>query len=169
MSSTFRCSSCGDLHAGPPLVWGPEAPVGWHDDLVDDETSRLDDDLCVIRGEAFYVRGRLELPVVDGDGPFAWLVWVSLSRENFALTLERWQQPGREHEAPMFGWLSSSLPGYPQTAGLKTMVHARPVGERPFIEVEHTEHPLAQQQHTGVTTTWIRELAEHLLHSGDDA
>ncbi|MGW1264432.1 DUF2199 domain-containing protein [Streptomyces drozdowiczii] len=34
------------------------------------------------------------------------------------------------------------------TLNLKTRVHTRPVGDRPFVELEPTDHPLAIEQRT---------------------
>lgn len=48
-----------------------------------------------------------------------------------------------------------------------TRVHTRPVGERPVIELEPTDHPLAVEQRTGITLDRVREIAAALLHSGD--
>ncbi len=50
--------------------------------------------------------------------------WVTLSEANYERMLELWDTPGREHEPPYFGWLSTELPTYPpSTLNLKTMVH----------------------------------------------
>jgi hypothetical protein len=46
-------------------------------------------------------------------------------------------------------------------------VHTRPVGERPFVELEPTEHPLAVEQRTGITLDRVREIAATVLHFGD--
>jgi hypothetical protein len=42
----------------------------------------------VIAEEHFFIRGLIELPVRDGDGPFAWNVWVSISKQNFLRACE---------------------------------------------------------------------------------
>jgi hypothetical protein len=76
-----------------------------------------------------------------------------------------WETPGREKEPPYFGWLCTSLPLYPETLLLKTNVHTRPVGQRPFVELQPTEHPLAVEQRNGITMDRVREIAEALLHS----
>ncbi len=70
---------------------------------------------------------------------------------------------GREQELePMFGWLSTSIPCYPETINLKTMVHTRSVGVRPYIKLEPTEHPLAIEQREGITIERIKQIAEEL-------
>lgn len=106
----------------------------------------------------------MELPVVDGEGPFVWDVWVSLSEANFKRASDRWHDPNRTEEPPYFGWLCNSLPGYPETLSLKTNAHTRGVGIRPFIELEPTDHPLAVEQRDGITMVRVLEIAETAMH-----
>jgi hypothetical protein len=73
---------------------------------------------------------------------------------------------GREAEPPMFGWLMAALPTYePSTLSLKTMVHTRPLGLRPLVELEPTDHPLAVEQREGITLARVQQIAEQLLHA----
>jgi hypothetical protein len=90
---------------------------------------------------------------------------VSLSRDSFTRAQSLWSTAGREREEPYFGWLSTELPLYqPPTLMLKTHVHTQPVGERPLIELEPTDHPLAVEQRAGITLARVQEIAETLLH-----
>jgi Uncharacterized protein conserved in bacteria (DUF2199). len=135
--------------------------------MAADSDSVLSPDQCVIRRQAFFVHGLIEIPVTDTDEIFAWGVWVSLSEEKFTRVTRLWNTAGRETEPPYFGWLSTELQLYsPTTIELKTNVHGRPVGERPFIELEPTDHPLAVEQRTGITRARVQEIAETLLHPG---
>ena len=63
-------------------------------------------------------------------------------------------------EEPYFGWLSTSIPGYPDTLNLKTHVHTRAIGIRPFIELEPTNHPLAIEQREGITLQRVEGIKE---------
>lgn len=147
--------------AEAPAVWDPAFAVA--DDCL------LSSDQCVVRGQHHFVKGLIEIPVIGGDEVFSWGVWVSLSRENFSRAAERWDVPGREAEKPYFGWLTTDLSVYPATTlNLKTHVHTRPVGERPYVELEPTDHPLAVEQRTGITMDRVREIAVALLHVGDE-
>lgn len=147
------------------MTFGPNAPYPWFEVPESERANRcvLDDDLCAV-DEHRFVRGRIELPVRDGTEPFVWLVWVSLSAKNFDRTVELWRHEGREHEPPYFGWLMSALPYTPPTLGLATHVHTSPVGKRPTIELEPTDHPLAIEQRDGITMARVRVIAESLLH-----
>jgi hypothetical protein len=65
----------------------------------------------------------------------------------------------------MFGWLSTSIPCYSEvTMHLKTMVHTRKLGIRPYIELEQNEHPLSVEQRNGISIKRVQEIAEYLLH-----
>ena len=67
----------------------------------------------------------------------------------------------------MFGWLMADLPTYePTTLNLKTMVQTRPLGLRPLVELEPTDHPLAVEQREGITVARVQSIAEQLLHAG---
>lgn len=163
--SGYVCGGCGERHDELPLGYRTQAPAYWSDDLDGDEESELNSDLCVIRADQFFIQGNIEIPVVDTGETFAWGVWVSLSRDNFARTNELWDRDGREAEPPYFGWLSTELPIYdPSTLQLRTNVHTSPVGQKPVIELEPTDHPLAVEQRTGITRARVQEIAERLLH-----
>ncbi len=162
----FQCSQCGQRHNGLPFSYGTFAPAYWQESFEGTPGSVLGDEQCVIGGEHFFVRARLLLPVADADEEFEWGVWVSLSKANFGRMSELWTHPERVNEPPYFGWLSTELPLYePPTLNLKTKVHSQPVGVRPTIELEPTDHPLAVEQRTGITVARVQDIAEKLLHA----
>jgi hypothetical protein len=162
----YRCGRCGEVHDQLPLHYGFHAPASWYAVPEGERSQRclLSSDQCIIDNEFFFVVGNLELPVVESGERFSWDVWVSLSGRNFARACELWERPGRESEPPYFGWLNSSIPGYPEASGLKTLVHTRAVGVRPRIELEPTDHPLAVEQREGITWERVQEIAEIVLH-----
>ena len=166
MSEGFHCRTCGQYHPGLPMDFGANAPVAYDSIPMSEREARceLTPDFCKIDDKEFYIRGCLEIPVVDGPRPFVWGVWASLSEKSYKRMGEIWQTPGRESAPPFFGWLFTSLPLYPDTLLLKTHVHTRPVGQRPFIELEPTDHPLAVEQRQGITMARVQEIAEELLH-----
>jgi hypothetical protein len=147
------------------MSYGVSAPDYWADDMAADPHNHLDDDLCIIDGKGFFVRGNIVIPVRDHDETFSWNVWVSLSKDNYGRMLEMWERPSRAEEPPYFGWLSSTLPVYAEpTRNLKTRVHTRPPGTRPLIELHPDDHPLAAEQRDGISLERVREIAEVQLH-----
>jgi hypothetical protein len=162
---TFVCTCCGKDIGDVPRGWSRPAPDYWGGDDAGDE-SFLDEELCYIDvptlGEQhFFIRGNIEIPVHgDGEEGLVYTVWASLSPANFRRAVERWGDPDRVKEPPYFGWLSTHLPGYPETLSLKTHVHTREPGTRPLIELEPTDHPLAVEQRDGVPLHRLAEIAE---------
>jgi hypothetical protein len=149
-----------------PLAYGPPASALWYTipEAEREQRALLSSDMCLIDEQHGFIVGNLELPIIGSDQQFSWDVWVSLSLPNFKRAFQLWEQEGRELEPPYFGWLSTLLPGYPETLHLKIMVHTREVGRRPRIELEPTNHPLAIEQRQGITTTRVQEMAALVLH-----
>jgi len=163
----YRCRCCGEFHDEVPMHYGAPAPELWFTlpEGERDERAELSSDVCLIDGEHAFVVGNLEIPVAGCDDPFSWDVWVSVSLESLRRMGQLWDTPGRESEPPCFGWISTSLPCYPETLNLKAMVHTREVGQRPRIELEPTDHPLAVEQRTGIDLARVQQIAEQILHS----
>jgi hypothetical protein len=163
---SFTCASCGETHQGLPLTYAAPAPDYWYTLAEAERDSRtiLGEEQCEVDDQFFFVRGQIHIPVHDSDDHFECGVWVSLSRTSYERMVELWDQPGREDEPPYFGWLQTSLPYEPATLNLKTMVHTRPVGLRPLIELEPTDHPLAVEQREGITLARVQEIAGQMLH-----
>ena len=162
---SFVCHHCGQWHPGPPMGFDLVAPEHWSDDLAADPNSILEDEVCVIPGVGYFIHALLEIPVIDHHETYLWTAWVSLSKDNFYRAVELWEQPGRESEPPYFGWLSSQIPGYQvSTLNLKTSLRTGPPGERPTIELEPTNHPLAVDQRHGITLARVEQITSALLH-----
>jgi hypothetical protein len=155
----FKCTSCNEWHEGMP-TFGAEAPLYFYSIPNEERSSRciLKSDTCVVDQEHFFVRGCLEIPVEGETEPFAWGVWVSLSKDSFAEFVACFDKPKRSHIGPFFGWLSAELPLYPSTENLKTRVHLRDNGIRPYIELEPTGHPLAVEQRNGISVDRVAEI-----------
>lgn len=162
----YRCSVCHSFHDGPPLSYGADAPHHFYQVAPEEREQRvhLSSDQCIIDNEFFFVRSCLEIPILESAEALVWGVWVSLSEKSFDRMNELWTNSGRESELPYFGWLSTEIPSYPSTLNLKTQVHTQPVGERPLIELEPSDHPLAIDQRDGISMARVQEIAELLLH-----
>ena len=149
-------------------TFGAEAPLYYYSIPAGERDRRcsIASDICVIDNEFFFVRGCLDIPVIGEEEQFSWGVWVSLSRANFDKFIEHFDHSRRSHIGPFFGWLSAALPLYPDTENLRTRVHLRDNGNRPYIEVEPTDHPLAVEQRSGISVARVAEIYAHYEHSG---
>ena len=147
-------------------TFAADAPLYFYAIPPEERGSRciLDSDTCVVDQKSFFVRGCLDIPVEGETEPFSWGVWVSLSRDSFDDFVGCFDAPKRSHVGPFFGWLSAELPLYPSTENLKTRVHLRDGGVRPYIELEPTNHPLAIEQRNGISADREAEIYTYYEH-----
>jgi hypothetical protein len=162
----MKCPHCNNDLSELPLCYGIEAPHYFYT-VPEEKRTELTEDFCVIDEQHFFIRGHIQIPIIDSHEKFIWSVWASLSAENFLKSNELLLVEGREDEEPYFGWLSTELSIYPVTTlSLKTRVHTQEVGAVPLIELEETDHPLAVEQREGITLERVKEIA-HLINHGD--
>ena len=162
----WTCSRCGREHVGLPLDWAYDEPAYWDGPRSGDDW--ISDDLCAWTDDAgelnFFIRGVLYVPIVDADQTLGYGVWSSLSRKSFTRVYELWDDPKRVDEPPYFGWLSNSLPGYPETLSLPLDVVTNELDKRPSLVLHDGEHPLVGEQREGITLERAREIAEINMH-----
>ncbi len=162
LDHAWTCSCCGKQFNTLPLDWSFDHPYPWFTIPEEERSKRckIDGDICMIDEDEIYIRGCLEIPVIDHDDKFVWGVWCSVSKESFARIQELQGAPVIENEPPRFGWLCNKIAIYPEeTMSLKTHIHLRGGGKRPMIELEPTEHPLAIEQRQGITIERVLEIA----------
>ncbi|MBI2920907.1 MAG: DUF2199 domain-containing protein [Planctomycetes bacterium] len=161
----YRCHRCGELHQMMFAFHAP-TPEQYLRIPESDRAKRavLSEETCEIDGKNYFLRGLVQIPVKDGPEPFQWGVWVSVGELPYRRALDIWLEEGREKEPAYPGALATELPDYPPTTGLKVMVHTRPVGQRPLLEVAAADHPLAVERRDGVTMTRVREINEFFVH-----
>ena len=84
----FICDTCGKFDAELPMDFAVATPFPSLAIPAAERSARcyLTSDVCVIDAKEFYIRGCLEIPVIDGPRPFAWGVWVSLGEKSFNCT-----------------------------------------------------------------------------------
>lgn len=168
MDFSFKCTACHEVHHGLPS-FGAEAPESYYRIAPDERQQRgdLGSDDCVIDEQHFFVRGCIELPIHGHDEPFVWGVWVSLSLASYETWVRTSDDAQRSHTPPLFGWLNTQLTPYPDTLSLKTHVHLRDDGLRPWIELEATDHPLAIEQREGISVDRVAQIYAMLVHGHD--
>jgi hypothetical protein len=161
----WTCVSCGERHEGifdlaynKPEFWqGPEdySPNA----TAASSTHFLSEDFCVLNDQHYFVRAVLQLPLIGLDGQyFGYGVWTTLSKKNFQLYLESFDSGEQAHLGPWFGWFSNRLKGYPDTLNLKCQVHPQAGRQRPLVELEPTDHPLAIEQKQGIDCGRLMEI-----------
>lgn len=166
----WKCDTCEEWHTGACLDFGYTAPIYWdHDHKVSTDSNPpslepipewfLNEDFCVVEGEHFFVRGIIHLPIVGTADTFRWGVWGSLSRENFEKLVKAFDDPDGIELPPMFSWLSNQIDDYDEdSVNLKMYAHIEELGERPWFELEPSEHQLSQEYYHGITAERVKEI-----------
>lgn len=167
----FTCATCGNYHDELPLCFGAAAPDYYYSIPPEERKTRVEmsADWCVVDDEHFFIRGRIEILIIDHTEPLVWNAWTSLSESNFIRSQEMWHDPLRVAEAPYFGWLQTVIPGYDNTLNIKTWVHTQAVGIAPQIEVFEEAHPLMLDQQNGITLAHAQQIVEGILHERSSA
>lgn len=162
----FQCATCGVYHDDLPMALGAKAPKDYYDIPSAERERRtfLSSDQCVIDDERFFLLGCLDLPLVDAEGCFRWLTWVSLEEEDFDRACELWHVEGRESEPPCTVRLQSALPYAESTMHLRATLHTQPVGDRPTLILVEADHRLYREQRDGITMARVEQLVESALH-----
>lgn len=115
----MKCEICGKEHDELPDI-GSDAPYYWSKEAEASDTCSLTEDLCIIEGEEFFVRGVVEIPIQGTDDYFGWGVWVSLKKENFEIYREN---SNSRSVGPFFGWFATKIDFFPvSTINLQTTV-----------------------------------------------
>jgi hypothetical protein len=162
----FQCSVCQLWHDTLPLSYSVKAPLAAQG-IPEDELLRrvvFTVDQCIVDERNFYLRGRIPVPVLGQEQPFIWGVWASVSQKDFIRTNELWKIAGRETEPAYLGRLNTQIPLYGDTLNLAVRVRTQVVGRRPHFEIIDPAHPLAIEQHEGISIQRVREIAEEILH-----
>jgi hypothetical protein len=161
----WTCPCCGLKHAGlfdlvsaRPHPW-PGGEEARPNSEILTSSNILTEDFCILNGEHFFVRCLLRLPIVTKPGiSFGFGIWATLSRANFDLYLDTFDSGEQDDLGPWFGWFSNRLNGYPDTLYLKCHVQPRAGRQRPFVQLEPTQHPLAIEQRDGITFDRVLEI-----------
>ncbi len=171
MAAMFRCtcSCCGKIYEGAPSFAFDE-PLHYLCLSLEEQQARCerDKDFCIIRHDEqtdYFIRVCLEIPLHGLPEPFLWGVWVSISEKNFKRYAETCDTP--DETDSYFGWLCNEIPSYTGTTKLKILSHPRRNKQRPWIEIEPSDHPLYHDWKNGITEEHAGSMMLKLMHRNE--
>jgi len=160
----FVCSVCGEFHAERMLDirLSLPGPIFALDDEERDARAWLADDFAVLDEDRFFVRGLLELPILELGSRFGYGTWVEVGGDEFRQLLEHWQDP--DQFAPVKGTVANELAPYVGTEGLPATLSPVSVDTLPSVTLDDAAHPLVADQQAGITADRSDELAATVRH-----
>jgi hypothetical protein len=164
---SFVCGTCGELYDGDVLSFAADYPDPYADLSSEDRENRavIGGDQCIIDGEEFYLRTLLEIPIRDSHDKFLFGLWVRLHEDVYDEIDACWVEEGKERKhGPFKGRIANKNLIYDDALNLKVTVVLQPVGVRPLIFVDESEHPLAVAQREGISLDGAHNIASRLLH-----
>jgi hypothetical protein len=166
--ATFICNVCHETHAGIPLSFAVDFPDMYANMSEPEREARalISSDQCVVDETWYFIRGCVEIPIIDTSEVFLWGLWASVKEDVFNQISESWEEEGREsRRGPFKARLANSLSVYSETLNLKLSMIIQPVGTRPLFVIED-DHLLKNEQRLGISEHEAAEMSAKLLRIG---
>ena len=164
MTSEYKCSICGEIHADyPALAYPYPDSYYW---LTEGEKNNypiyLDSNFCKIEYPdeiCRFIRVVLKQKIINSDLTLDYGLWVSLSEKSYEDYFLNFNN--KNHETVYFGWLDNNIPNYTFDKSIPTDVKTKVGSERPEI-FPHSdcEHLFVKDYYEGITV----EEAEKRVH-----
>lgn len=167
--TTIRCAICGKPHDESEIEWGYRSPDVWHHMTEVERAARgaISTDACVIDDTGYFLRGCAYIPV-HGANPYAWGLWVGVTKGDYDWIVALWRKEGREREPTFRARIANELPLtiYPSSLDARCRVQLNPVGLRPAIIVDPEAHQLGIEQRDGISLERLHEIKHQLSIPG---
>ena len=162
--ASFTCDVCGETHAGETrdIRMGLPEPIFLLDDEERQTRAYVEEDFALLHGEKgdrFFVRGLLELPIDGEEAYFGYGAWIEVSETDAAALGELWNDEDGERAGPFPGTLANELSPYAFTEGLAVQIRLRDVQLLPLVELDDGEHELVRAQRRGISPHRAHQLA----------
>ena len=114
-----------------------------------EERVKLNADFCTIDESRFFVRGVIPIPVPERDRDYCWGVWAKLTKEDFKIVADTWNDEDVSGLDPLVGVVANAVPEYQDAMGLTLQIHLKS-DTRPFMYIAE-ESEFRRDQNSGVT------------------
>ncbi|AUQ69958.1 hypothetical protein MACH17_25290 [Phaeobacter inhibens] len=171
LGSQRQCRCCGATFAQLLSLSCDRPDVCPEDMFVHDNTAIsaqagdvLTEDFCRL-GKLRFVRAVLAVPLADTRGEeFILGTWARLSQEDFEAYLDRFEMQETEDLGSKRAWLANAIPP-DGSESVEAMLHMRPEGQYPELQISEPDHPLYNLQMVGAQ---LEELLGLLYAYGHD-
>jgi hypothetical protein len=115
------------------------------------------DDLCIIEGKRFFIRGVLPLPVVARNSTYCIGLWVEVSQATFERVYDLWESEDQRNEQPHAASIANEIPIARGSLGLEAELRLAGPAKRPEVFLKASDHPLYAEQTGGIDVHRISE------------
>lgn len=157
------CEVCQGPCVGVPMFYSAPEPERCHDIPKHEWGKRIvnNNSLVMIDGREYYIKGRLNFPILNSDRKLSLETWATLSNQNFIDTRDTWTMEGREKMfVPMHERLASNVFNYADFPQINVAIITAPVPMLPLIEVVSPHHPLYGLQKNGLRMEGLHNIAK---------
>ncbi|MBA2383132.1 MAG: DUF2199 domain-containing protein [Actinobacteria bacterium] len=155
---------CGAAHTGEVRDIRMSLPQPIY--LLDEEERRtrasVEDDFALLhgqKGDRYFVRALLELPIDGEEGYFGYGAWIEVTEADAAELGQLWHEDEGQRAGPFAGTLANELNPYAFTDGLPVRIRLRDVRLLPLVELEDGDHELVRAQRHGISPHRAHQLA----------
>jgi hypothetical protein len=131
------------------------------------ERLRIDDDVCVIDAERYFLRAVLPLPVAGRVHPYRIGLWVEIDRAALVRVAELWTDPQQASEPPFRVHVANDVPTAEGIKGAAASLYLTGPTTRPSVHLSQTGTRLHDEQAHGITPHRASEYTRMMM--ADDA
>ena len=146
------CAKCGEDHPLEEMELTFKRP----DDAANlspqerEEFLQESSDLCIIKGERFFIRAVLPLPVDSRAEPYRIGLWVEVSQSHFERVYDLWESEDQFLEPPIPAVVANEIPITPGALGHPAELRLSGPSYRPDVVLKLSAHPIYIEQSSGI-------------------
>ncbi|HYJ78052.1 MAG TPA: DUF2199 domain-containing protein [Longimicrobiaceae bacterium] len=153
------CAKCGEDHPLEEMQLTFKRPDDAASLSPDERKEFLQEnsDLCIIKGERFFIRAVLPLPVDSRADPYRIGLWVEVNQSHFERVYELWDSEAQLSEPPIPAIVANDIPITPGALGHPAELRLSGPSFRPNVILKPSAHPIYTEQSTGIDVHRIAE------------
>ncbi len=153
------CSKCGKEHPLEEMELTFQRPDDAASLSPDERQAFLQEnnELCIIKGERFFIRAILPLPVESRAEPYCIGLWVEVAQSDFERVYELWESEDQLSEPPIPAVVANAIPITAGALGHSAELRLAGPAFRPDVILKPSNHPIYIEQSAGIDVHRVAE------------
>jgi hypothetical protein len=146
------CAKCGEDHPLEEMELTFRRPDDAAKLSPEEREAHLQEnsDLCIIKGERFFIRAVLPLPVDSRDRPYRIGLWVEVTKSDFERVYDLWESEEQVSEPPIPAVVANDIPTTQGALGHAAELRLAGPSVRPAVFLRPSSHPIYVEQNEGI-------------------